>query len=125
MKAPAALTRRQPLARSAPISRNAPLRAVSAKRQQQNRERRAMKDRRWPHGERPRCANPRCPGPNLADDLHEIRTRARGGSITDPVNTIPLCRRCNRDLAQLPESGLQWAYDLGLLAHSWDAGRPG
>ena len=27
-----------------------------------------------------------------ADDLHEILSRARGGSITDPANTIPLCR---------------------------------
>lgn len=27
-----------------------------------------------------------------ADDLHEIVSRARGGSITDEANVIPLCR---------------------------------
>ena len=27
-----------------------------------------------------------------ADDLHEILSRARGGSISDPENCIPLCR---------------------------------
>jgi len=27
-----------------------------------------------------------------ADDLHEIVSRARGGSITDPTNVLPLCR---------------------------------
>lgn len=27
-----------------------------------------------------------------ADDLHEILSRARGGSISDPANCIPLCR---------------------------------
>ena len=80
-----------------------------------------MRDRRWPGGEVPRCIVPACP--DLADDLHEPLTRARCGSITSDENTVPMCRRHNDDLAQRPESELGWAYALGLLVHSWDAGR--
>jgi hypothetical protein len=69
--------------------------------------------------ERPACAVPGCP--NLADDIHEPLTRARGGSITDPGNQVPLCRFPHHDqLTFAPESELQWAYDLRLLIHSWD-----
>jgi len=94
------------------------IRKVSAKRARENRERVAMADERWPDRREGTvmCAVPGC-GP--ADDLHEVLTRARGGSITDPENTVPLCRQHNHDLAQKPESELQWAYDLGLLKHSW------
>jgi hypothetical protein len=67
------------------------------------------------------CIVPACP--DLADDLHEPLTRARCGSITSDENTVPMCRRHNDDLAQRPESELGWAYALGLLVHSWDAGR--
>jgi hypothetical protein len=94
------------------------LKPASGKRLAENRERRAMKERRWPNGERPRCARPGCP--RLADDLHEILTRARGGSITDEANTAPLCRQDNDELTLEPD----WGYDLGLLRHSWD-GPPG
>ena len=96
-----------------------PIRKVSAKRARENRERAAMADRRWPDRREGAvmCAVPGC---GAADDLHEVLTRARGGSITDPENTVPLCRQHNHDLAQKPESELQWAYDLGLLKHSWD-----
>ena len=30
-----------------------------------------------------------------ADDAHEILSRARGGSITDPANLVALCRLCH------------------------------
>lgn len=30
-----------------------------------------------------------------ADDLHEVLSRARGGSISDPANCVPLCRECH------------------------------
>ena len=30
--------------------------------------------------------------PKYADDLHEILSRARGGSISDPENVVALCR---------------------------------
>jgi hypothetical protein len=94
-----------------------PLKAVSAKRAAENRERRAMVGRLYP--ERPHCARPSCP--RMADDLHEPLTRARGGSITDEANQVPLCRPCHDEITFRPESELQWAYDAGLLVHSWDA----
>jgi hypothetical protein len=77
-----------------------------------------MKEQRFAQ-ERPLCV---VPGPShWADDLHEPLTRARGGSITDEANTVPMCRAHNDMLAQRPESELGWAYDLGLLKHSWGA----
>lgn len=30
-----------------------------------------------------------------ADDVHEPLTRARGGSILDPANSVPVCRSCH------------------------------
>jgi hypothetical protein len=108
------LNRGTGLATTVPPGRRTPIRRVSAKRQAENRERRAMKERRWPNGERPRCARPGCP--RLADDLHEILTRARGGSITDEKNTVPLCRQDNDELTLEPA----WGYEAGLLRHSWD-----
>jgi 5-methylcytosine-specific restriction endonuclease McrA len=66
------------------------VRAVSAKRARLNRERRKLIQRMQRNGP-VLCA--RCN--RLADDLHEIRSRARGGSITDPENCLPLCRPCH------------------------------
>jgi hypothetical protein len=108
------LTRGIGLATTTPLGRHTRINPVSDKRRAENRERRAMKERRWPDGERPRCARPGCP--RLADDLHEILTRARGGSITDEANTVPLCRQDNDELTLEPA----WGYELGLLRHSWD-----
>lgn len=52
----------------------------------------------------------------LSQHVHEIKTRARGGSILDPANVLALCSRCHRWVHDHPEA----AYDRGLLAHSWD-----
>lgn len=76
-----------------------------------------MAARYWPDGQA-MCAVPACP--RWADDLHERLTRARGGSITDPGNVVPLCRPHHDDLTFKPTSELGWAYDLGLLVHSWE-----
>lgn len=102
------------LGRGAGPARVTRLQPVSAKRRQENRERRAMANARWPDGERPRCARPGCP--RLADDLHEILSRARGGSITDETNTVPLCRQCNHDATRDPEDMIT----AGLVRHSWE-----
>lgn len=99
-----------------PLRRKAWMKRVSDKRARENRERRAMVAELYP--ERPQCARPVCPRP--ADDIHEPLTRARGGSITDPGNQVPLCRPCHDEVTFRPESELGWAYDLGLLRHSWD-----
>lgn len=91
--------------------RGSPLAPVSGKRKAENRERRAMAESRFP-GMNPRCAVPWCTRP--ADALHEILSRARGGSITDPGNTVPACNICNEELTHEPE----WGYRLGLIKHS-------
>ena len=88
------------------------IKPVSARRARENRERRAMVNRLWP--ERPRCA---CGCGRLADDLHEIKSRARGGSIVDPANCVPLARVCH-DKATNEDPRM---YRLGLVVHSWEA----
>ena len=102
--------------------RRSRIKPVSDKRAKQNRERRAMADRLYPDRREGivMCAVPWCTRP--ADDLHEPLTRARGGSITDEDNMVPLCRICHDLITFAPESELQWAYDLGLLKHSWSDG---
>jgi hypothetical protein len=123
VKRPTPPRRKKPLERSVllqggvPLARRTRLAPVSAKRRQENRERRAMAEQRWPDG-RPMCVVPWCG--RLADDLHEPLTRARLGSITDPDNTVPTCRGHNGELTEEPD----WGYSLSLLVHSWDARTP-
>ena len=117
------LERRKPLARGKGLDRGAgllrrtPLRAVSAARAAENRLRRVIVGQLFP--ERPVCERPGCG--HWADDVHEPLTRARGGSIVDPDNMIALCRACHDEVTFRPESELEWAYEAGLLRHSWGA----
>ena len=37
-----------------------------------------------------------------ADDAHEVVSRARGGSITDPENLVALCREDHRWVTEHP-----------------------
>ena len=116
---------RTPWARTVPATAppRQPIKPVSVQRQAENRVRRAMADRLWPDRREGTvmcgCGRPECQRP--ADDLHEPLSRARGGSITDEGNAIPLSRHCHDEITFRPESELQWAYDAGLLVHSWDA----
>jgi hypothetical protein len=121
------------LKRDSQLKRGARLAPVSGKRRQENRRRRAMVAEMWP--ERPLCvvyvmsqANPDViPGEVIgqcgrwADDVHEPLTRARGGSISDPENAVVPCRACHDAITFSPESELVWAYEAGLLVHSWAA----
>lgn len=109
--------RTAPRERSAELERRTPIRKVSAKRQAQNRLRQKVVAELFP--DRPPCSRPDCP--RWADDIHEPLTRARGGSIVEPENMRPLCRMCHDEVTFKPESELQWAYEIGLLRHSWDA----
>jgi hypothetical protein len=94
------------------LNRSARLRPVSPKRAKENRERsRLIRELYGDH--RPRCARPSCL--RMADDVHEILPRARGGSITDPSIWAPLCRPDHDEATR--EAG--WAYQAGLLFHSW------
>ena len=51
-----------------------------------------------------------------ATEGHEILSRARGGSITDPKNVIGVCRPCHSWITTHPKQ----ATELGFLRHSWD-----
>ena len=107
------------------LKRSKGLRAVSAKRARQNRERRTMVANLY-GGERPLCAVWELRQPEWctrwADDAHEPLSRARGGSITDPGNHAPLCRPCH---TLITDEDPDWAYEAGLLVHSWDASKTG
>jgi hypothetical protein len=98
-----------------------PIKPVSGKRAKENRQRSAMADRLWPDRREGTvmcgCGRPECHRP--ATDLHEPLSRARGGSITDEANAIPLSRNCHDEITFSPESELGWAYEAGILVHSW------
>lgn len=51
-----------------------------------------------------------------ACDVHEIKSRARGGSITDLENLIVLCRECHSWITTHPAEALE----QGWLKNSWD-----
>lgn len=104
----------KPLARRAELKRTGFLRSQSKKRQKENRERKQVAHATF--GTDPVCVRPGCG--QWAWDCHEPLTRARGGSITDPENMAPLCRSCHDELNDEPA----WAYDIGLLKHSWGEG---
>ena len=61
----------------------------------------------------PICQRCRC---KRSTDVHEIRSRARGGSITDEANLAALCRGCHDHVTQNPAE----ATAEGWLKHSWE-----
>lgn len=65
-------------------------------------------------GEHPICQ--RC-GAARSTEVHEVLSRARGGSILDRDNCRALCHRCHRWITEHP----QQATDEGWLRHSWEA----
>ena len=107
--------KRSPLRRGGPLKRRTPLRQMSRKRSKQQRLRRVMVQeelgkrelceagviiRQWrlatygqEYANRLNVYAHRCNG--LAIELHEPLTRARGGSILDPANTVAICRPCH------------------------------
>ena len=62
----------------------------------------------------PVCVAPNCGNPS--QDVHERKTRGRGGSPVNPFNTIGLCRPCHFEVT----GEASWAYPAGLLLHGWD-----
>lgn len=52
---------------------------------------------------------------NHATDVHEILTRARGGSIIDEDNVLALCRRCHTFITDHPS----FSQEHGFTVHSW------
>jgi len=49
-------------------------------------------------------------------DVHELKSRARGGSITDIENLVALCRPCHSWITTHPKE----ATAEGWLKNSWD-----
>lgn len=112
------IERRTPLKRGAPPERRTRLRPVSKKREKVNRARRELVAGLL--AQRPRCEardlifvvddKHRC---NLwSCDIHEVVTRARGGSILDPDNCRAICRACHDWIHDHPKQ----ATSIGLLA---------
>lgn len=108
------------------LKRGGPLRKVSDKRAAENRARvTTMKFVAKRSGGK--CEA--CPSIALVDpaaasncqgkavDGHEILTRARGGSITDPRNILHVCRRGHEWITAHPVE----AEGVGLVRNSWDA----
>jgi len=63
--------------------------------------------------ERPFCQ--RCKRAN-SQDIHELKSRARGGSITEIDNLVALCRPCHTWITEHPKEAAQ----QGWLKHSWE-----
>ena len=51
-----------------------------------------------------------------ATEVHEILTRARGGSILDKDNCVALCHNCHSFITVNPKQ----AHDEGFMRHSWE-----
>lgn len=115
LKAKSRLERRTPLSSGSSLTQAKPIRQQSKKRKAENRQRRKVVQATF--GDQPMCVVPGCT--RWADDVHEPLTRARGGSITDPANMAPLCRPHHHEITFTEPA---WAYEIGLLAHSWDRG---
>jgi len=52
-------------------------------------------------------------------EVHEIKSRARGGSLLDPANLACLCHDCHSWITTHPEA----AHAEGWLDHSWEPDR--
>lgn len=52
-----------------------------------------------------------------ATDVHEIKTRARGGSIVDEGNVLALCRPCHSFITDHPS----WATEHGFIVNSYSS----
>jgi len=74
-------------------------------------------------------ANPLCEGGELiwhfdtahrctrtTTEVHEILTRARGGSILDRSNCVALCHSCHAWITEHPKE----AHAMGMMKNSWD-----
>jgi len=91
------------------------LKPISAKRKSQTKARRELiaavmeRDRNSCQARIEGCSH-------HATDVHELKTRARGGSILEMSNCIALCRSCHSWITEHPA----WASAHGFMLHSWD-----
>lgn len=61
------------------------------------------------------CEMPDCV--QRVTEVHEVLTRARGGSITDRTNMRGLCSEHHRYITEHPA----WAAENGWMRHAWEA----
>lgn len=108
------LERRTGLTRSGHLRRTGRLPAQSEKRRGLTLARQSLVLRVL--SARPLCEArlPGCEG--KAVDVHEPKTRARGGSIVEEANTLAVCRRCHEYVHRFPVEATR----LGFLVHSWE-----
>lgn len=100
MKRGKPLKRTTPLTSKTTLKRSGRLNPVSTKRAKLLRERRrvieqVMANRRCEAGARIARVDSSHVCRVEAVDVHEPLTRARGGSIVDPSNMVPVCRSCH------------------------------
>ena len=126
------IQRKTELKRGKPPQRKTRINPVSKKRAKLNQARRKFVEGFL-------AANPRCQAGTLITpidhrhrcgrwsvDVHEVVTRARGGSILDPHNCRAICRLCHDWIHDNPAD----ATEVGLLAsrlpseHGMDSDRP-
>lgn len=91
------------------------IKPVSAKRRSITKARRETRERVL---ERDKFAcQAQIPGCSFhATDVHELKSRARGGSILEDANCISLCRTCHAWITEHPK----WATERGFLLHATD-----
>ena len=89
------------------------MRPVSKKREKLNRERRKLVEPFFAENQPCEARFHGCGG--LAVDPHEIKTRARGGSIVDLGNIAFLCRYCH----DLITGESNWSVRHGWVVSSW------
>lgn len=83
--------------RSGPLKRTTPLRGSTRIKPRSKKRATLYRTERAPLVARLLADNPLCQRCHaaLAVDVHEIKSRARGGSITDLANLALLCRTCH------------------------------
>ena len=92
------------------------MRSVSIKRQKLNRTRRQLLDPLIAEGAPCEVRLEGCT--RRATDGHEVKTRARGGSIVEMANICMVCRSCHLQITR--NSGFDgWAVRHGWVVASW------
>lgn len=109
-----------PLKRS-PMKRGKRVNPMSAKKRQQIKDEKAARDAYLEA--HPYCEGHAAGAPGVcfgALHVHEVITRARGGSTGDPANFKVLCDSLNTAVSQ-DVSTMRWALASDFLKHSWDS----
>lgn len=106
--------------RSSPLTRTTGLSRTTRLRRRSERMQQVYEEERIPLVQDLLRARPWCEMRVFCDgapsvDVHEILTRGRRGSITDPRNCLTACRRCHDWVTTHPRQ----ANCLGLTVPSW------